>query len=170
LGFFYLPCDKYLAMASTHRLLNYIEDFESFIPNYKILNPKVSNSTVGWQIDHSLKVINGIIGQLKMAPTDKKSKLTLFGRFCLSTRYIPRGKGKAPKIVLPPENIEINNLNNQIELSKKLIPEIHEVSDKATFKHPYFGILTKNQTVRFIEVHTKHHLKIIRDILHTRNA
>ncbi len=152
-------------MTSPNRLDSYIKDFESYIPQHEHHNLKVSKSTVGWQIDHSLKVINGIIGQLKEAPTDKKSKLTLLGRFCLATRYIPRGKGKAPKTVLPPEHIELSQLNEQLELAKKRLPEIQNVNAKATFKHPYFGILTKKQTLKFIEVHTNHHLKIVRDIL-----
>lgn len=157
-------------MDSSKKLLSYINQFETHIPEYDYKNSKVSNSTVGWQIDHSLKVINGIIAQLKDAPTDKKSKLTFIGHFCLATRFIPRGKGKAPKKVLPPDIIKPEELNTQLKDAKNALPSLKTVNDKATFKHPYFGILTKKQTTKFIEIHTKHHLKIIRDILNTRNA
>ena len=77
--------------------------------------------------------------------------------------------GKSPKYVLPPEHIEKAQLDNQLSTAKTLIPQLGGVTNKATFKHPYFGILTKRQSIRFIEVHTKHHLKIIRDILNVRH-
>lgn len=152
-------------MTSTDQLNNYISEFESYLVKHNISNPKVSKSTIGWQIDHSLKVINGITKQLKDAPTDKNPKLTPLGRFCLFFKYIPRGKGKAPKQVLPPEIIELKDLKNQLETSKNALPQLTNINEKATFKHPYFGILSKKQTLRFLQVHTKHHLKIIRDIL-----
>jgi len=147
------------------RLKQYIDQIEKYAPDYKIENPKVSKSTVGWQLDHSLKVINGVVDLLKTAPTDKQPKLKLLGRFCLLTNYIPRGRGKAPKTVLPPEIIEFSALTTQIETAKRIMDDLKHVSSKATFKHPYFGILSQKQTVRFLEIHTKHHLKIVRDIL-----
>ncbi len=33
------------------------------------------------------------------------------------------------------------------------------------FNHHVFGMLTKKQTLRFLEIHTKYHLKIVNDIL-----
>ena len=161
LGFFYY----FIVMKNIHKLSKYLNDLESHIPKFEEKNIKVSTSTVGWQIDHSLKVVNGIIGSLKDAPTDKRSKLTLLGRFCLFFKYIPRGKGKAPKQVLPPETISKSQLNDQLATAKALISQLKEVNSKATFKHPYFGIFNKEQTLSFIEIHTKHHLKIIDDIL-----
>jgi hypothetical protein len=152
-------------MKQTQKLSKYLEEIKSHIPKFEEKNLKVTKSTVGWQIDHSLKVINGIISALKDAPTDKKSKLTLLGRFCLTTKYIPRGKGKAPKQVLPPETIEESELNTQLATAKTLVPLLKDINPKTTFKHPYFGVLNTKQTIKFIEVHTKHHLKIIEDIL-----
>lgn len=132
-------------------------------------NEKVSASTVGWQIDHSFKVINGVLGLLNNAPTDKKTKLTLLGRFCLLTGYIPRGKGKAPKQVLPPEHITKSDLDSQLDSARKAIKKVPNINKKATFKHPFFGVLSKKQTLCFLETHTRHHLKIIRDILKSSN-
>jgi hypothetical protein len=37
-------------------------------------------------------------------------------------------------------------------------------SDKY-FDHPYFGNLRLNKTIKFLEIHTKHHLEIINDII-----
>ena len=89
----------------------------------------------------------------------------MLGRFCLFTRYIPRGKGKAPKIVMPTDDIKEEQLRDQLSLARKNIDDISSINGNATFKHPYFGVLNKKQTIKFVEVHTKHHLKIMRDIL-----
>lgn len=93
-------------MKKSKKLSNYIAEFESYIPQFETSNTIVSESTIGWQIDHSLKVINGIIGILKGSKDEENSKLTLLGRFCLTTSYIPRGRGKSPKQVLPPKEIK----------------------------------------------------------------
>ena len=155
-------------MKKSKKLTNYIAEFESYIPQFETSNTKVSKSNIGWQIDHSLKVINGIIGVLKGSKGEEKSKLTLLGQFCLTTGYIPRGRGKAPKQVLPPEEIKKEDLSQQIEVAKQLVNQLDAIDKRATFKHPYFGGLNNKQTKRFIEIHTKHHLKIIRDILNVR--
>lgn len=152
-------------MNQPTKLSQYLNRFEVVMPQFETKNLKVSKSSVGWQIDHSLKVINGIIHQLKASSNNTKPKRTLLGNFCLITRYIPRGKGKAPKVVLPPDTIKLNNLKEQLEAARIAIEDYSKINTKATFKHPYFGILNKTSTLRFLEVHTKHHLKIIEDIL-----
>lgn len=155
-------------MKKSKKLSSYIAEFESYIPQYDTSNPKVSQSTVGWQIDHSLKVVIGIISLLKASKGEEKSKRTLLGRFCLTTGYIPRGRGKAPKQVLPPEEIKKEDLSKQIKVAKQLVSQLDTIDPRVTFKHPYFGVLNNKQTKRFIEIHSKHHLKIIRDILNVR--
>ncbi|WP_431156824.1 DUF1569 domain-containing protein [Winogradskyella poriferorum] len=152
-------------MKELTKLTKYLNRFETVIPQFEEKNLLVSKSSVGWQIDHSLKVINGIISQLKTSSNDKKPKSTLLGKFCLLTRYIPRGSGKAPKVVLPPEVIKLNDLLEQLELARLNIKDYPKINNKATFKHLYFGILNKTSTFKFLEVHTNHHLKIIDDIL-----
>lgn len=152
-------------MKQPTKLSQYLNRFEAVMPQFETKNLKVSKSSVGWQIDHSLKVINGIVHQLKASSNNTKPKRTLLGNFCLITRYIPRGKGKAPKVVLPPDTIKLNNLKEQLKAARIAIADYSKINTKATFKHPYFGILNKTSTLRFLEVHTKHHLKIIEDII-----
>ena len=66
---------------------------------------------------------------------------------------------------MPPEIITTEDLNNQLQTAKNHITNLKDLPDGVYFKHPIFNMLTKKQTLRFLEMHTKHHLKIVRDIL-----
>lgn len=147
-------------------LLPLLQQLESHISNFEKTNPKVSNSTVGWQIDHCLLVINGVISQLEVSnPTEFQSKFN-FPKFIVFTMgKIPRGKARAPKTVNPTEKATVIELQTKIELAKKNILKLTSFSENLFFKHPFFGDLNKKQTEKFLTIHTKHHLKIIEDIL-----
>ena len=143
-----------------------LSQLESKIDAFETTNTKVSTSTIGWQIDHSLKVINGIISQLKVSELRKLPLRFNFAKTIIFiTKTIPRGKAKAPKSVQSYDKIEKIDLRNQIELAQKLIIEFEELDNKCNFKHPYFGQLNKIETLKFLKIHTNHHLKIMNDIL-----
>jgi hypothetical protein len=63
-------------------LQNLISQLESKIPFYEKTNPSVSNSTVGWQIEHSLKTIYQIVLVVK-TPILKNTKESLIKVNCL---------------------------------------------------------------------------------------
>ncbi|MGC6431953.1 MAG: DUF1569 domain-containing protein [Jejuia sp.] len=86
--------------------------------------------------------------------------MVLFG-----LNYIPRGKAKSPKIVLPPEIILKESLVAQFNDAKGYLEKMDAVNEKQYFKHFIFGTLSKKQTLRFLLLHTHHHLKIVKDIL-----
>jgi hypothetical protein len=46
-----------------------------------------------------------------------------------------------------------------------MLLELEHLDAKSNFMHPYFGQLNLKQTKKFLALHTKHHLKIIDDIL-----
>lgn len=152
-------------MKQRNQLTQALYKLEAFIPYFEKENSKISKSTVGWQIAHSLKVINGVIESLKTAPTTKNVKRTPVGLLCLTLGYIPRGKGKAPKAVTPPVTITKEDIYNQMAVAKENLNQIDAIHPKATFKHLVFGVLSKKTTLKFLVVHTKHHLKIVEDIL-----
>jgi len=152
-------------MKSIHKIKQHLNYIEMVVSEHQVKNSSVSSSTVGWQIDHSLKVINNVIAYLKTAPTDKAPKINIYGRLFLGINYIPRGKGKAPELVLPQDNITKKTLNSQLIEANENIQAIPSIDARVTFKHAYFGILDLRQSIRFIEVHTNHHVKIIKDIL-----
>ena len=66
---------------------------------------------------------------------------------------------------MPSEIIKAENLNNQLQTANNHIAILNDSPEGVYFKHFIFGMLSKKQTLRFLEMHTKHHLKIVRDIL-----
>ena len=150
-------------MKSIHHLL---QQLENHIPNLEKTNQKVSTSTVGWQIDHCLLVINGIIGQLEISNPSKFQPKWTFSKFIIfTTSKILRGKAKAPKVVIPIQVATQNELNAKLEAAKNNVLKLDSFSENQFFNHPYFNDLNVKQTKRFLMIHTKHHLKIIEDIL-----
>ena len=147
-------------------LHNLLLQLESHIPNFDKTNSRISNSTIGWQIDHCLLVINGVIGQVEISnPTEFKSKFNFNRLIVFTTGKIPRGKIRAPKMVTPISIATAEELKSNIEIAKNKVSKLNNLPKNSFFKHPYFNDLNVKQTEKFLAIHTKHHLKIIEDIL-----
>lgn len=155
-----------MSISHIEKLKQLVAEIEMYIPQKEIKNSAVSASTIGWQLDHSLKVINAVCQwTINSNPKDYKWKFNFWRSVLLPLGYFPRGKAKAPKHVLPSEVITSNALKQQLETAKAFIPTIANLPNDVYFKHPLFNMLTKRQTIRFLEIHTNHHLKIVKDIL-----
>ena len=147
-------------------LIPLLKELESYLAVKDKRNDAVSTSDVAWQIDHSLKVFNLVSETfLKSEPELYSSKFNKWRLITFTLGYFPRGKVKAPKYVRPPEIITLDDLEQQLQLAYNNIKSIQTADKNAHFKHFIFGVLNKNRTIRFLELHTNHHLKIIRDIL-----
>jgi len=139
---------------------------ESHIENHEVSNPKVSKANVAWHIDHSLKVINSVNKALQASdPSTYKNNFSFLGKVFFALGFFPRGKGKAPKHVKPPEVVTKEDLITQIELAKTNLEAIANLNSNAYFKHPLFGNVNTKRVSKFLVLHTNHHLKIIEDIL-----
>ncbi len=147
-------------------LLPLLHQLENHISNFEKTNPNVSNSTVGWQIDHCLLVINGIIGQIEISDPLKYQPKWTFPKFMVfTTGKIPRGKAKAPKVVIPTQVATQEKLIAKLAVAKNNVLKLDSFSENQFFNHPFFKDLNVKQTKKFLTIHTKHHLKIIEDIL-----
>ena len=132
--------------------------------------PSVSEWSVAQHADHVAKVARWF---LKGAASDWRAPegtpgISLSGRFVLLTGWIPRGRGRAPE---PVRGVEADaaTLVSELAVCRELIERVHAGAGLATggplaLVHPLFGGLTAEQGVRFAAVHTRHHLKIVRDI------
>ena len=128
-------------------------------------NLKVSKANIGWHLDHSLKVINSVCATLRISnANDYRKEFNGFRILTFALGFFPRGKAKSPKRVLPPSIIKKKDIENQLEEAIKNIASIKELQENQYFTHPIFKQLNKKQTVRFLKLHTNHHLKIVKDI------
>ena len=147
-------------------LKNELNQIEAYLKESHQINTKVSSKGIDWHLDHSLKVIIAIYTALKKSDAKTYTwKFNATRTFVLLTGYIPRGKAKAPKKVLPPEKISKEAIVEQVILAKEIINNTTNLSPKSNFNHPYFGLLNLKQTKKFLQLHTKHHLKICADII-----
>lgn len=143
-----------------------ISKLQTYIPNFDTVNPAVSNVSVGWHIDHCLLVCKVIVEAVSQSdpalykPSYKFSKLLVY-----TLKKIPRGRGKAPKAVLPENNIVPAALHLHVQKALNKTNTLAQLKPNNYFEHPYFGKLNVKETETFLAIHTNHHLKIIKDIL-----
>jgi hypothetical protein len=61
--------------------------------------------------------------------------------------------------------VECFNTQESLKNTYQAITYLKDCEENQYFMHPFFGQLNKKQTIKFLAIHTEHHLKIIRDIL-----
>jgi hypothetical protein len=143
-----------------------VNQLEANIKHLDKSNPEVSKANVGWHIEHTLLTLNGITSTLaKSNPADYKWSFNFMRMIVFTTKKIPRGRGKSPDVVVPKNENTVENLEKHIAKTKEKMKELKALSADKFFKHPYFGNLKRKPTMQFLEIHTKHHLDIILDIV-----
>ncbi|HSI69076.1 MAG TPA: DUF1569 domain-containing protein [Gillisia sp.] len=154
-------------MAANFKVLNrHLDEMEEYIPFIKTRDLNVSRVDIGWHLDHSLKVINGVFSTLKESDPERYRPKFSFSRIVVFTLgRFPRGKAKAPKEVMPGTEVDQKDLIARLEEARENFRSFDSLHKNNYFKHPYFHHLNKKGAKRLMEVHTRHHLKIIRDIL-----
>ena len=132
----------------------------------------ISSWSVGEQLEHILLTNEYILSQILnnyTKKTEKPARINWIGHLILWTGYILRGRGKAPGLTIP-KKVSKEKIEKSREVVEKLLEEIEEKKSvlrksNYAFPHPLFGMMSVKQWLRFNEVHTRHHVKIIRDIL-----
>lgn len=132
-------------------------------------NERVSTWCLAEQIDHCTKVTASVVEVLAdpNAPALPHG-VNFLGRLVLLLGWIPRGVGKTPKRLTgtPASASDLDaGLARLVEAFDALPFERLRSSRVPIIRHPKFGGLTPPQALRFLVVHTHHHLKIVDDIL-----
>jgi hypothetical protein len=140
--------------------------------------PSVSKWTVGKQLEHLLLSDEAVLDRLDRLMDGREGPeaggKTVLGRVVLLTGFIPRGMGKAPGAVKPAgrdaADIEagLQRLRQRMSELLEQLPLLEEAGWRC--RHPYFGALDIGEWMRFMDVHHRHHLKIVRDIRETAGA
>lgn len=141
-------------------------ELANYIANHKQSNKAISEVSVGWHIEHCLLVIKQITATVAQSePKLYKPKFNMARFSIFLTKIIPRGKAKAPKVVIPVDEITLDTLQESLKNTYQAIAYLKDCQENQYFMHPFFGQLNKKQTFKFLAIHTRHHLKIIKDIL-----
>ena len=150
-------------MKKIYHRLQQLKDFISFSD---VINTSVSNASVGWHIQHSLMVINEVSNALLHCNLPAyKSKHSFAKTYVLLFGIIPRGKINSPSAVRPAGDITKETLLANANDTSALLASLTPLSPSAYFTHPMFGHIKLRRGLRFLSIHTRHHLKIITDIL-----
>ena len=151
-------------------VLRTLDELNHYIPRCSVQCEKVSKWTVGMQIEHCILGTGGIcdaIGHSK--PHTGKIKKGLLRRIIFLTGTIPRGRGKAPDASLPNEEITELGLRELLSKAKLSVQQAAESNYECWWAHIRFGVMKRDEALKFVEIHNKHHLKIISDILSKAN-
>lgn len=143
---------------SLSALYNYVSDADK-------MNQQVSSATIGWHIEHTLLVIK-TIGEsvIKSKPNNYKWKFNFARLLVFTLNRFPRGKGKAPDIVNPQHTGRID-FDELFTKTRQAIEDLKKAEPNQYFKHTIFGLLNRKNTFTMLDIHTRHHLLIIKDIL-----
>ncbi len=151
----------------TKKLQRYIDEMESLASQHELSNSKISASSIGWHLEHTLLVLEKSMSALASSVKANYSPKSSFKKtVILFTGKIPRGVARSPKHVLPEaSNIDVENLLARIAAVKSKLESVSTFPADQYISHPIFGDLKLKKAVRFLEIHSFHHLKIVREIL-----
>ncbi len=129
---------------------------------------RVSGWSIGEQVDHMIRVLEAGLPLLDGLRDSLPRGMNLTGTILLRLRWIPRGIGKSPKGVRPGAWTAFDLAERAARLRKSFcetpLSGAILADPRPVFPHPYFGGLSAAQGIRFLDIHTRHHLKIVADI------
>ena len=147
-------------------ITNQLQKIESLLPKIDVTNYQVSKASVGWHLEHLLLILNSSLKGLTMTdPKDYTPKFSLKKFVFLNFGLIPRGKIRAPKQFIPLAVPTRESILKLMNLAKERLEATKNLPDKSFITHPFLGDFDKKTTLRFLWLHTNHHLKIADDIL-----
>ncbi|MEP6926782.1 MAG: DinB family protein [Ginsengibacter sp.] len=149
-----------------NKLDELIKDLENKISKQELVHHTISKSSVGWHIEHTLLTIKVIIEALKNSnPNRYKWKFNIARFFIFTINKIPRGRAQSPASVQPADSFNAETLENHVKIIIEKLKELKNLKPNNYIEHPFFGKLNLKSTVKFIAIHTKHHIDIINDII-----
>ncbi len=146
--------------------LQTLNKLNNYIPRCSVKNDKVSKWSVGMHMEHCLLGTTGICSALSNSkPYTGKIKKGFVRRLILLTGIIPRGRGKSPNAVIPNDQTTESGLRELLAEAGLSAQKAAESDCDCWWKHFAFGVMKRDEALEFVEIHNKHHLKIVSDIL-----
>ena len=153
-------------MSNLRTLPDQFERMASLVSSASKRNPAVSAWSVGDQIEHicmaaggfAVVLITGRGPSFAGEHRDQRKRVLVDG-------IIPRGVIKVPAAGEPQTGLSSDELGTMLKKTLSRLQKAASVPAEKTADHPLLGTLTRDEMLRFTEVHTAHHLEIIDEIL-----
>jgi hypothetical protein len=157
--------------ATTTSILNSLEKYREFLEGMDDEEFQRSPAEGVWSYSevysHIISADTGCIIAIERCMYEDKSStgpMKWLARLILFTGVFPPWKLKAPeKVAAMVKKINLEEARNGIIKLRERLPEAEELVRKSAphrkVRHPRLGLLNAKQWLRFIEVHTLHHLK-----------
>jgi hypothetical protein len=128
----------------------------------------VSAWSVAEQVDHLIKVNQSVFSHLLTRTPASGPRISLVGRVVLLSGSFPRGKAESPR-KLRGQPATAEELSAALEKSRGTFRRLASEPDPLlasapVLPHKMFGAMTAIQALRFVPIHTRHHLKIVSEI------
>lgn len=128
--------------------------------------PDVSGWTVGMHVHHCCKAMIGVCeALLASAPPPPRRQFSLLAELVFLTGRIPRGRAKAPPQAIPRSDVTGEELLSLLDRSEELVGAARGAPPDRWFRHFAFGVLDRDRTLRFVQIHNSHHWRIIEEIM-----
>lgn len=133
----------------------------------------VSGWSAAQHLDHLAKANGRALKGVRMlaegALAGEAGRPNLAGLLVLGLGRLPRGRAQAPAFTLPPEEPGRGELEHSLARNRQalsaLAPHLPALSHlEGRLRHPRLGMLDAPQWLRFVRIHSTHHLAIIRDV------
>ena len=130
--------------------------------------PEVSDWSMAQQLEHVLRSNRSIaLAMVRAVDAPSDGGLTESGQRVLDGGAIPRGVGQAPASMRATEAVDLAKLRatwRKMAARYAAMDTSGMDAVQGRVAHQYFGHLTPVEWLRFVGVHTRHHLAIAQDI------
>ena len=136
-----------------------------------VMAPAESGWSVGMHLQHCCLTMIGVCGVLiESVPPPPDRRFSLLTTLIFLAGRIPRGRAQAPEQVLPVAGVSADELVSLLDESEHLLESARAARADSWFRHFRFGVLDRDQTLKFIRIHNGHHARIVSDILAAEGA
>ena len=143
-----------------------LNEVATYTPVSETKNLEVSEAAVAWHMDHIYLMVNQLYKALAYSDeSNYKAESNMAREYVFTNNMLPRGKATAPEAVTPKGEITIEILQMHYDEALATVEKFPTLEENKHFNHPILGTMNRDETIKFLAIHTEHHLKIIRDIL-----
>lgn len=144
-----------------------LEKLEIYIEIEDSTKSSISQVSTYRHLMHSICVVDDVIDALQ--DSDPNTYMRNFNPtrcIVFLSWWIPRWAAQSPAHLKEFGKITKELLKTRLGQVKDKISLLEELDSHSHFGHSRFGQMNLVQTKRFLVLHTHHHIKIIKDILH----